>query len=87
MNNFEEQLQKLFPDLFALHLLIKDKDQGGGGEKHLWDLIYELLSANKDLLTGSIMIGYSQGKINSIQTKKDVLAFKKQIDTQTDKPV
>lgn len=76
MNNFEIQLKQFFPDIYALYLLMKDSEEGGGGEKNILILIDLLLDMNQTNKTGIIFINYSRGRIDNISLKQDITAFK-----------
>lgn len=77
MTEFEIKLKELFPDIYALHLLSKSEDNGGGGETHIWDIVRQLIEMRTTSATGSIYINYSKGKISTITIQKEVLAFSK----------
>lgn len=71
---FEQQMAQYFPEIFALHLLAKDTDKGGGGEEHIWDLVRELLEMHRTGNSGNIYVSYSKGRIDKINVTKAVLA-------------
>lgn len=78
MSEFELKLQQLFPEIYALHLLGKD-------DPHVWDLVEQLIYMSQSNSTGSVLINYSEGHMNSISVKKDILAFKKRAAIDKDK--
>lgn len=74
----ELQLQQYAPDMFTLHMLMKDVVEGGGGEKKIVMLIDALTKYNVDKATGAIMIDYSRGRISTIDARVRVTADTKE---------
>lgn len=68
----EQQLQQYAPDMFALHMLMKDEMDGGGGERHLIKLLETLIAFNQTHGRGRIYITYSYGKIQKIEVSTEV---------------
>lgn len=68
----ELQLQQYAPEMFALHMLMKDEYEGGGGERQLILLIDALSSFNVTKGTGRIFVQYSQGKISKIEASTEL---------------
>ncbi len=73
---FEEQIKQYFPEIWNLHMLGKDFDVGGGGERNIWQLVDELLDMSQKVKTGQITINYSKGHIDNIRVTTDVTAHK-----------
>jgi hypothetical protein len=65
----EQQLQQYAPEMFALHMLMKDVVEGGGGEKKILLLIDTMVKINHDGATGSVMFDYSKGRIANIDVR------------------
>jgi len=68
----EQQLQQYAPQMFALHMLMKDEADGGGGERHLNHLLDALVTYNQTKGTGKIYINYSKGKIAKIEASTEL---------------
>ena len=70
---FEELLKEYVPDIYALHILSKTAEQGGGGENHIWELVKTVVEMNADLAQGKIEIFFNNGHIDAIKKTVDVL--------------
>lgn len=68
----EQQLQQYAPDMFALHMLMKDEIDGGGGERHMVKLLEALVTFNQTRGTGRIYINYAKGKIAKIEASTEL---------------
>lgn len=68
----EQQLQQYAPEMFALHMLMKDEMDGGGGERHVFTLIQAIIQYNQTKGTGKIYINYSKGKISKIEASTEL---------------
>ena len=68
----EQQLQQYAPDMFALHMLMKDETEGGGGERHMIKLLEALITFNQTRGTGRIYINYAKGKISKIEASTEL---------------
>jgi hypothetical protein len=73
MNEFEKNLAQYYPEVYALFLLAKEKDSGGGGEKNLYTLIEALVSMNALCESGTLLISYSKGHIDKISKQTDLV--------------
>lgn len=74
MTDFEEKLKQYFPEIYAIYILAKDVDKGGGGEKHILTLIEQMLKMSVERKNGSILINYTQGRINQLSVKQELIS-------------
>lgn len=70
---FEDLLREYVPDIYALHVLSKPKEQAGGGENHIWELIKAIIEMNAEVSTGRLEVFFNEGHIDTIKKTTDVL--------------